>query len=201
MKKPRLILVLPILSVFLFQGCGTIINGSRQTIPITSNPIGAKITVDRINKGNTPLNIKMTRNKNHTILIEKQGYDPLSILISRKRLLDMASVILNIGWGVLVGSLFDYAERLPFGKPTSESRRMRNLGFLVGWGLSTSIDLLSGSAINSLNPKELSVTLSKKGIEPHPRYVFFEAEKFQQVNWIRIKFEDSSKIEEVIIKD
>lgn len=45
-RKTQIILVLLVSSVFLFQGCATIIRGASQKMPVTSNPLGAKIIVD-----------------------------------------------------------------------------------------------------------------------------------------------------------
>ena len=68
-------------SVFLFQNCTTISRGTSQEIPVTSNPVGAKIIVDGKELGYTPLNLKLKRKKGHIIRIEKQGYNPLEIKI------------------------------------------------------------------------------------------------------------------------
>jgi hypothetical protein len=86
-RKTKIILALIVSSVFLFQNCAIITKLSSeksQIIPVTSNPQGAKIIVDGEEIGNTPSNLELKRKKRHTILIEKQGYNPLEIGIARK---------------------------------------------------------------------------------------------------------------------
>jgi len=62
----------------------TIMKGTSQTIPVTSNPIGARIMVDGKEMGSTPLRIKVKRNKSHSIRAEMPGYNPLEIKITHK---------------------------------------------------------------------------------------------------------------------
>ena len=105
-RKTQIILALLVTTVFLFQNCATFSRGTFQKIPVTSNPLGAKIIVDGEEMGYTPLNLKLKKNlklkrkKSHVIRIEKQGYNPLEIRITRKTSDSFAIYILgNITWG------------------------------------------------------------------------------------------------------
>ncbi|MEW5900761.1 MAG: PEGA domain-containing protein [Acidobacteriota bacterium] len=62
-----------------FEHCATIISGTRQQIPVTSNPSGAKISVDGVEAGEAPLLLTLKKKGTHTIRIEKDG-KPATIL-------------------------------------------------------------------------------------------------------------------------
>ncbi|NIO48916.1 MAG: PEGA domain-containing protein [Candidatus Aminicenantes bacterium] len=96
-RKKQIISALIVTSVFLFQSCLTISSGFRtsQKIPVTSNPSGARIIVDGKEVGNAPLELKLEKRKNHTIRIEKQGYNPLEIKITRKIQGLLPSIFIN----------------------------------------------------------------------------------------------------------
>jgi hypothetical protein len=82
--KTKIIAAMILITVFLLQNCATIIRGTSQNIPVTSNPIGAKITVNGEELGYTPLNLRLKRKKSCVIWVEKQGYNLLEIRILRK---------------------------------------------------------------------------------------------------------------------
>lgn len=82
-KKTQIFLALFVLSIFFLQNCATMNRGTRQKIPVTSNPQGAKIIVDGEEMGYAPLNLKLKRKKNHIMRIEKEGFNPLEIRITR----------------------------------------------------------------------------------------------------------------------
>ena len=101
MVKKRIVIAILVMNVFLLQNCATISRGSSQKIPVTSNPIGARIIVNGEEVGNTPLNLKLKRKENHVIRIEKQGYHPLEIRTTRKTsaISIWGSIFINFIWG------------------------------------------------------------------------------------------------------
>jgi len=191
------------ISVFLFQNCATIIRGTSQKIPVTSNPTGAKIIVDGKGVGYTPLNLKLKRKKGHVIRIEKQGYNPLEIRIARKTsALSVGTSILGnyfLGGCIgLVGYAVGYVLKGRAGKSELASR-LGLCGLFVGWIGTIYIEFKSG-ANYTLSPKEFNMTLSKIEEKPHPNLILIDAEKFQDIKWIRIKCADSEE-EEIVNLD
>ena len=63
-------------------GCATVVKGTHQQIAITSKPAGAYVKVDGIDKGETPMVIKMRRNKFHSVQLDKEGYETYEAAIS-----------------------------------------------------------------------------------------------------------------------
>ncbi len=63
-------------------GCATIINGTHQAIKITSNPAPANVSVDGVDKGETPIVIKMKRDKPHTVQLDRPGFEPFEAAIT-----------------------------------------------------------------------------------------------------------------------
>ncbi|MGB9696301.1 MAG: PEGA domain-containing protein [Ignavibacteria bacterium] len=85
--------ILIILSVgAFFTGCATVVEGQRETIKIISNPEGAYVKIDDIDKGNTPLEIDLKKGKEYTIKIGKEGY---------KEKIYKLSYSVQVGWVVL----------------------------------------------------------------------------------------------------
>lgn len=166
--KIRIFLALFVLSVFIFQNCATIARGTSQKIPVTSNPIGAKIIVDGEEMGYAPLNLKLKRKKSHVIRIEKQGYNPLEIGITKKTSKGAitgsmgGNFLLGIPIGVLIG-LGVYGVR---GGHEDEdiftAAIVAGVGVIIGWAGGAIVDVLSG-ANYTLSPEELNVTLTKMG--------------------------------------
>ena len=59
----------------LLAGCATMKHGTKQTIPIDSIPMGAKVYVDGEYAGNTPMQVKLKRSKLHRIGVFMAGHE------------------------------------------------------------------------------------------------------------------------------
>ena len=55
--------------------CSTIINGSDQTVEVTTTPAGASVLVDgELIADKTPCSVELRRDKEHTLEISKSGF-------------------------------------------------------------------------------------------------------------------------------
>jgi len=87
----------------LTSGCASIVKGTTQAIPVSSNPSGADVALDGNKIGQTPISIEVKRKTDHLITISKPGYNTESIAITR----NFGGAVLGnilagglIGWGV-----------------------------------------------------------------------------------------------------
>lgn len=74
-----------ILSLFLCS-CEHSKTSAMQSIPVSSQPLGAKVFVDGEDCGVTPLKLRLTRNEHHLITIIKEGFEPCQAQIIKKPL-------------------------------------------------------------------------------------------------------------------
>ena len=104
MKK---ILLIAILSSFLLSGCSTIMNGTSHSLTVNSSVQRAKVYVNEIYKGETPISLDLpTDEKTYTIKIEADGYIPYIEVLQRKA---SGWVWGNIFLGGLIGLGVDMA--------------------------------------------------------------------------------------------
>lgn len=69
--------------VMLNANCASIICGSDQEIQITSTPEGARVFVDGVGQGKTPMFRQLVRKRSHTVRFELEGYEDHTASISR----------------------------------------------------------------------------------------------------------------------
>jgi hypothetical protein len=91
-------------SVLLFSSCATIISGSRQYVEITSKPSSAKVYINEIEIGKTPVQRNLKRNQNYGLILKLDGYKTYETKIERKF---NAWYIGNIAFGGLIGIIID----------------------------------------------------------------------------------------------
>jgi hypothetical protein len=62
--------------LFVCSGCATIVTGGGpdQKVRISSEPTGARVTVDGTVRGQTPLSVELTRKDDHQVKVEMAGY-------------------------------------------------------------------------------------------------------------------------------
>jgi hypothetical protein len=92
------------LSVVVVTGCASIVNGTTQSIGISSNPSQAKVTVNGRELGKTPVIAKLERSENHVLRMELQGYKPFEATLTRSV---SGWVWGNILFGGLIGLAVD----------------------------------------------------------------------------------------------
>ena len=92
--------------VMVSSGCATIIDGSSQPVTFNSSPNGARIYVNGMEIGTTPLIMPVKRSKTTTILAKKNGYEDQQLLLQTKVNTYFWGNILS---GGLYGSTTDYA--------------------------------------------------------------------------------------------
>ena len=89
------------LALILASGCATIVKGTTQQIPITSDPLAADIVVDGNLVGQTPTSVSLKRKNDHLLTIQKAGYQPKAVAVVR-----------NVGgavWGnIIAGGLIGW---------------------------------------------------------------------------------------------
>ena len=96
MKKT--LITLSIFSILFFSSCATIISGSKQNIKFSSNPSLASVFIDEVEMGKTPFEMKLSRKREHEIMIKLDGYQTYETTLTKK---------LN-GWffgNILIGGL------------------------------------------------------------------------------------------------
>lgn len=78
-----LLVVIGIAAVSLCTGCATIVKGTTQEVPVSSEPTGARVSVDGTAAGTTPTTVTLSRKANHMVTIEKDGYQSESVAITK----------------------------------------------------------------------------------------------------------------------
>jgi hypothetical protein len=64
-------------------GCATVVHGRDQTIPIVSNPPGARVVIDSAFIGVTPLVATVSRRRNHLVTVTHDSFSPAYIALER----------------------------------------------------------------------------------------------------------------------
>ncbi len=95
-----ILVMLPALS-----GCGTLFQGTTQTLQATTTPSGASVTASPSGGTyTTPASIELARKNSYRLRFERDGYEPAEVLIEKK--LSATYLILDIFTGP-VGVIVD----------------------------------------------------------------------------------------------
>lgn len=174
---PTLLIILTVSTVTLTTGCATIVKGTTQVIPVSSEPTGARVSVDGSASGTTPTSVTLSRKSNHMVTIEKDGYQSESVAITKSMSAAVAGNIIAggfIGWGVDAVSGAQYnlnpatvSVRL---QPALDSRSGTN----GGSGASTR------NFIDELNKLDGLLEQKKISIEEHQKMRASLIEKYQK---------------------
>lgn len=76
--------VILITSLLATSACGTLMNGRTQNVVVQSEPAGARLVIDGVDYGKTPVSAELPRQKRLTGLVLKDGYKDDSFLINGK---------------------------------------------------------------------------------------------------------------------
>jgi hypothetical protein len=124
MKRSRRIL-LAIIALFA-AGCGTVVNGTTESVVISSEPEGAMITVDNQPRGPTPNTVELSRKAIHTVQLQKPGYVPYTATINQS---SSNWVWGDVLFGGILGFLVDAASGGMYDlQPTQVSAQLREDG-------------------------------------------------------------------------
>ncbi len=188
--KPSAFVAAVTACALLFQFGACVFSTKPQEIPVTSNPVGAKINVDGQDAGTTPLTLSLKREEDHRIRIEKPGYDPVDILLVSKSstsgrrshlwgglLLIPLMAVLGAAMGYLVGDASRHK--------THEATGFW-IGALAGAGLVLASTASSAKAL--LTPSVINVTLEKTQTSAPARtkVVLLDRDQLKDIRWIRI---------------
>lgn len=190
MRANRFFLCLTLTSVLLSPDCATLTRRNTQGIPVTSTPVGATVSVNGVEQGVTPVEIRLERKpKGQIIRIESPGYNPIEIRPERKLSgsVILGNFLLGIGPGFLPALIFGLGRLFDSTKATDTATALI-------WGLSaaafsggfTFIDTGVNGKGYTLKPKELIVTLTKVDGTPRVDTIFISAGDLRNVKWIRI---------------
>ena len=91
-------------SIAALTGCATIMHGTSQDIGFQSSPTNAKVLVDGLPMGNTPVVAKLSRKDNHIVKMNLDGYQPFEATLTRGT---SGWVWGNIVFGGLIGLAVD----------------------------------------------------------------------------------------------
>lgn len=89
-----------------FTGCATIISGKHQDVPMNSDPSGAIILVNGVERGTTPATIELRRKDDHEVTFEKAGYLPKTQWMQTKT---NGWIFGNIILGGIIGIIIDWS--------------------------------------------------------------------------------------------
>jgi hypothetical protein len=92
--------------VLSISGCATIVDGTSQPVTINSEPNRAKVFINGVQVGVTPLTIQVKRSKTTVVMAKKDGYEEQQLPLQTK----MNGYFWgNFVSGGVLGSTIDYA--------------------------------------------------------------------------------------------
>ncbi len=88
------------------SGCATIVSGTTDKLKIDSTPSGATVTVDAVERGQTPLELDLKRGTPHIIVFKKSGYEDNTVVTTNTL---NGWLLGNILLGGLIGLIVDFS--------------------------------------------------------------------------------------------
>ena len=73
-----------LLVALLLVGCGTLFIPATKDVAIYSEPVEARVSIDGVDHGLTPLTVELDNKKSHSIEISKDGYETMSCVLTAK---------------------------------------------------------------------------------------------------------------------
>ena len=109
----RVLQVAASVAVFAHFACATILVGTKQVVPVNTDPSGAEVYDSGSGLTSvTPVDITMSKRSSHTLIIEKESYE--RVVIQMRRDVSYAwwvAGVFTLGLGIIVdaatGALFD----------------------------------------------------------------------------------------------
>ena len=179
--------------LLLLESCATIMHGTTQGIPISSEPSEADVLVDGQPYGTTPTVVEMKRKSDHVVRVEKEGYQAEEMVVMHVVSGAVAGNILFgglIGWGVdaSTGAQYRLVPKTlqftldPVGSEPSEEPppidlnapevRLQRLADLLSQGLITQDEYDAMKAIilkeAQVQDEDLEPQQPEQGSEPQP---------------------------------
>lgn len=71
-------------TIVMISSCATIINRTKQTIFLQTDPPVATAIIDGVQRVETPASIKLKRGKDHHITFEKVGYRNTDVIVEKE---------------------------------------------------------------------------------------------------------------------
>ena len=90
----------------LMSGCCTIVHGMHQDVGMSSAPAGAKVFVDSVYVGTTPIVVPINRGSTHVVRLEKPGYETFDTTLTHSV---SGWIWGNLAFGGLIGLGLDAA--------------------------------------------------------------------------------------------
>lgn len=84
MQLSKIAIYFMLAPIMLLTSCATIMQGTKQSIGISSNPANAGIWIDNCFYGQTPMIVKLTRKDNHFLRLELDGFLPFEATFTRQ---------------------------------------------------------------------------------------------------------------------
>jgi len=81
--KKIISLVTAIAFLFLVGGCCTIISGRNQSLPVVTNPSGARVIIDGIQQQSPCTLVLDRKHLVYQVRVEKDGYEPTEITLRK----------------------------------------------------------------------------------------------------------------------
>lgn len=194
--------VLAIFGFFILQNCSQARRPKlTQDIPVTSNPVGARIIVDGEDAGQAPLILSLKKNGSHRIRIEKEGFNPTELVITRKLSprapLWLLAVPVSAGAGLLFGELITILVRAAREQHISNKTYTgAYVGLAIGGALGAALAVggMTSPQSHSLSPRSLEVTLTKVTGQgsPQVQVIYLDSEQLKDIQWLRIKLAGES---------
>lgn len=83
------------------SGCATILTGSSENLVVRSHPPEARVTINGVYSGLSPVTVYLKRDRDYRILVEKPGYEDSTLTIRRKfNWVALSNLINPICWGI-----------------------------------------------------------------------------------------------------
>ena len=89
---------------FFLTSCATMVNGSKQTVTLMSEPSGATVTVGGEFTTKTPAALPLNRGKDYQVLFQKEGYKTQTVLLKSSFTHWLQSILGN-AWNYIIPGL------------------------------------------------------------------------------------------------
>lgn len=91
-RKGKALFCIFIFSLSLILGCAAVFKGASNNVDFGSEPEGAKVYVNGVPMGTTPVNLKLESKKTYHIEFKKEGYETKTFTLTNH---------VGVGWIIL----------------------------------------------------------------------------------------------------